>query len=179
MTLWFKARQKGVDRARAEVTEEGVRILHAVEVCLLRRGMEEGAPCVANQVVPKVAPDLVSYSCWELQEKPDEMRKALEWLAKLTPDKPPFGDRNVFLGEFGSPENVFTPEKQRTMIEGSIRVAREFGCPYAFFWAVHCNEAVHEPVAGNKDVKGFGLIRFDGTKAPAWEILKGALADRK
>ena len=176
MTAWLQARQRGVDRARAETKAEGVRVLHAVEVCLLRRGMEDGAPCVANQVVPKVAPDLVSYSCWELQEKPDEMLKALEWLAKLTPAKPPFGDRNVFIGEFGSPENVFPPAKQRSMIEGSLRVAKTFGCPYAVFWAVHCNEAVKEPVVKNEDVKGFGLIRVDGTKSLAWDVLKEALA---
>ena len=175
MTAWFQARQRGVDRARAEVRATNVHVLHAIEVCLLRRGMEDGAPCVANQVVPKVRPDMVSYSCWELQEKPDEMRKALEWLAKLTPDKAPFGDRNIFLGEFGSPENVFPPAKQKSMIEGSIHVAQEFGCPYAIFWAVHCNEAKTEPVLKNEDVKGFGLIRVDGTKSLAWDLLKEAL----
>jgi hypothetical protein len=175
MTKWLQARQRGVDRARVEAKADGVRVLHAVEVCLLRRGMEDGAPCVANQVIPKVAPDLVSYSCWELQEKPDQMKKALEWLAELTPDKPPYGAHNVYIGEFGSPENVFPPEKQRSMIEGSLRVAGELQCPYALFWAVHCNEATKEPVTKNEDVKGFGLIRVDGTKALAWDLLKGAV----
>ncbi len=175
MTRWFQARQRGVDKARAEAGVKGVQVLHAVEVCLLRRGMEEGAPCVANQVVPKVAPDLVSYSCWELQEKPDEMLKALEWLAKLTPDKPPFGDRNIYLGEFGSPENVFPPAKQRSMIEGSLRVARDFGCPWAIYWALHCNEAKTTPVTKNEDVKGFDLIRPDGTKSLAWDLLHDAI----
>ena len=175
MTKWFQARQRGVDRARADVQAKDVRVLHAIEVCLLRRGWRDGAPCLANLVVPKVAPDLVSYSCWEMQEKPEEMRQALEWLAKLTPDKPPFGDRNIFIGEFGSPENVFPPAKQKSMIEGSLQVAKEFGCPYAIFWAVHCNEVTHQPVKKNDDVKGFGLIRVDGTKSLAWDLLKTAL----
>lgn len=175
MTAWFQARQRGIERARSEIKREGVTVLHCVEVCLLKAGMDEGRPCLANQVVPKVAPDLVSYSCWELQEKPEVMKRALQWLAELTPDRPPFGSHNIFIGEFGSPENVFPREKQHAMIEGSLRVSRELGCPLSIFWQVYCNEAVHEPVKTNTDVRGFGLLRPDGTKTEAWGILDAAI----
>lgn len=175
MTKWLLARQRGVERARRDEPAEGVRVMHAVEVCLLRAGMDEGRPCVANRVVPKVGPDLVSYSCWELQEDAALLRRGLDWLAEQTPDRPPFGAHNVFIGEFGSPENVFAPEKQRTMIEGTLRAAREFGSPFAIFWQAYCNEAVHEPVKLNTDVRGFGLVRPDGTRTLAWEILEKAM----
>ena len=175
MTAWFQARQRGIERARAEIHAEGVTVLHCVEVCLLKAGMDDNRPCLANQVVPKVAPDLVSYSCWELQENPEQMKRAMQWLAGLTPDRPPYGSHNIFIGEFGSPENVFPPDKQRAMIEGSLRISRELECPFAIFWQVYCNEASHEPVKANKDVRGFGLFRPDGTKTGAWDMLSAAI----
>lgn len=175
MTQWLQARQRGVERARRDESAEGVTVLHAVEVCLLRGGMDEGRPCVANRVLPKVAPDLVSYSCWELQKDPALLRRGLDWLATQTPARPPFGSRNIIIGEFGSPENTFPPDKQRAMIEGTLRVARDFGCPLAIYWQVFCNEAVHRPVKSNKDVRGFSLVRPDGTHTLARELLKHAI----
>ena len=41
------------------------------------------------------------------------------------------------------------------------------GCPDAVYWQFSCNEARRRPVDSSDDVRGFRLIRPDGTKTPA------------
>jgi hypothetical protein len=61
------------------------------------------------------------------------------------------------------------------ILSDSITAAREWRCPFILYWQVYCNEAVHHPVKSNSDVRGFWLLRPDGTKAIAWPILENAL----
>jgi hypothetical protein len=171
MIDWLQARQEGVDLARAEVGERGVHVYHAAEVNLVVQSLRDGRPGVANRVLPQVRLDLVSYSAWDAQDDPKTLREALDFIASQAPPSRAFGNRNVYVGEFGKPENEFGPEKVRQTVRGAVRAALDWGCPYVIYWQVYCNEARRRPVRQNDDVRGFWLLRPDGTRAAAWDCL--------
>ncbi len=179
MIRWLRARQAGVARARAESPDAGVRVFHAAEVNLVQIALEQGRPTVTDRVLPRAGVDLVSYSAWDTQSDPARLRAALDYIARHAPDRPPFGDRNVYLGEFGLPENDHTPADVRRVVGGVVRTAVDWGCPYAVYWQVYCNEARRRPVLHNDDVRGFFLIRPDGTKSAAREELRGILGGER
>ncbi len=177
MIRWLRARQAGVDRARSEVGQDGVRVFHAAEVNLVRIAMEEERPTVVNRVLPHAPVDLVSYSAWETQDDPRLFRRALDYIAQRAPDRQPFGARNVYIGEFGLPENDRPAEQLRRVIPGVIDTALDWGCPYVVYWQLYCNEARRQPVRHNDDVRGFWLIRPDGSKSWAWHELRRRLGN--
>jgi hypothetical protein len=175
MIRWLNARQRGVERARAEPGTAGVRVLHAAEVNFVKIAMKEGRPTVTDRVLPHTRVDLASYSAWDTQAEPAMLKEALDYIAAHTPQRGPFGGRNVYLGEFGLPENEYPRAKVEATIQEAIRTALDWGCAYVVYWQVYCNEARRLPVEGNGDVRGFWLIRPDGSKAWAWEELEKAL----
>jgi len=175
MIRWLNARQAGVERARAEVGEDRVRVFHAAEVNLVRIALDQQRPTVADQVLPHARVDLVSYSAWDTQDDPKRLRRALDYIARHMPDREPFGDRNVYLGEFGLPENDRPAEQLRRVIPGAIDTALDWGCPWVVYWQLYCNEARRQPVRSNEDVRGFWLIRPDGSKSWAWHELRRRL----
>ena len=177
MIGWLNARQAGVNQAREEVGAYGVRVYHAAEVNRVVKSMNEGKPNLVNKVLPHTKLDLVSYSAWdsttEYPENPEVFRKALDFIADNTPDSPAFGNRNVYVGEFGMPENKFSAERIQKMIPNVVQTAVDWGCPYIVYWQLYCNELedgkTRPPVSSNDAVRGFWLIRPDGSKAWTWD----------
>jgi len=119
---------------------------------------------------------LVSYAAWDTQNDPASLRRALNFIARHAPDSEPFGAKNVYVGEFGKPENEFTRQVVERSVSRTFSTAYRWGCPYVVFWQVYCNEAKKPIVEGNDDVKGFWLIRPDGTRGWACDVLRGILA---
>ena len=119
---------------------------------------------------------MVSYSAWdsavEEHKDPNIFREALDFIALNMPDSPDFGNKNVYLGEFGWPETIFDADKIPVVIPNAVNTALDWGCPYIVYWQLYCNEKanakVKPPVKNNKDVKGFWLIRPDGSKTWVW-----------
>lgn len=175
MTRWLAARQRGVEQAVRENPDSDVRLYHAVEVNLLRPTMEAGMPCVLTHVVPRVRPDLVSYSAWDTQSDPALFRRSLDFIAKHAPDSAVFGEKNVYVGEFGLPENEHSRQQVVRLIRDVVAISVDWGCPWVIYWQVYCNEARRFLVRGPEDVRGFWLIRPDGSRAWAWEALHGIL----
>lgn len=177
MIDWLNARQAGVNQARQEVGQRGVRVYHAAEVNRVVVSMKEGKPNMVNSVLPHTNLDLVSYSAWDATtgrfEDPNVFREALDFIAAHMPDSPDFGNRNVYLGEFGMPENGFSAEQIRKAIPNAVQTALDWGCPYIVYWQLYCNELKSgkrkPPVNDNDAVRGFWLIRPDGSKAWTWD----------
>lgn len=174
MARWLNARQRGVERARTEVKAADARVFHAAEVNLVMRSLDGGKPGVVNKVLPQTRLDLVSYSAWDAMGGKDGLRRALDYIAEQTPDSAAFGAKNVYLGEFGWPEND-DPEKHRTAVRNAVETGLDWGCPWLIYWELFCNEPRKRPVAGNDDCRGFWLIKQDGSRAWAWEYLRGVL----
>ena len=192
MAEWLNARQAGVNQARAEVGRQGVRVYHAAEVNRVVQSMRAGLPNMVNKVLPYTPVDLVSYSAWdsatEHSSDPGILREALDFIAANAPDSVDFGSRNVYVGEFGMPENVYSLDKVRTAIPNAVRTALDWGCPYIIYWQLYCNELkapnAKVPLVGAThaspvQVRGFWLIRPDGTKAWTWDYFHGLFAAAK
>jgi hypothetical protein len=183
MIGWLNSRQKGVNQARKEVGTEGVWVYHAAEINRVVSTMKEGRPNMVDKVLPHTKLDLVSYSAWdataEYSENSQILREALDFISKNIPDSVEFGDRNVYLGEFGMPENNFSPDKIQKVIPGAVETALNWGCPYVVYWQLYCNELKDNkqkpPVHSNDAIRGFWLIRPDGSKAWTWDYFYGLL----
>jgi len=187
MILWLNARQAGVTKARTEIGCDGVYVYHAAEVNRVVTSMDEGRPNMVNKVLPFTHLDLVSYSAWdsavEEWENQDVFRRALEFIAEKMPDSEAFGDKNVYLGEFGWPENLYGGDNIEGVLSQAVNTALNFGCPYIIYWQLYCNELVDIktplPVKDNQDMKGFWLLRPDGSKSQAWHYFNGLLNEPK
>jgi hypothetical protein len=61
-----------------------------------------------------------------------------------------------------------------------VETALDWGCFYIVYWQLYCNELEDRkqllPVHSNDAVRGFWLIRPDGSKAWAWEYFYGLLS---
>jgi len=181
MVEWLNARQAGVDQARREAEPQGVHVYHAAEVNRVVQSMRSGFPNMVNKVLPHTHLDLISYSSWDSATShwsdPKVLREALDFIAANAPDSADFGNRNVYLGEFGMPENGYSLEQIRTAIPNAVRTGLDWGCPYIVYWQLYCNELkdpkTKPPVQSNDAVKGFWLIRPDGTKSWLWDYFHG------
>ncbi len=174
MRDWWNARQDGVDQARREVGLRGVMVAHAAEVNLLEQSME-GKVTATNVVVPFTRADLYSYSSWDLRFDRRRLTQALDYLQLMAPDSKLYGEHNIYLGEFGVvKDQVEEGVSLRNTIQALTEAALGWGVRYAVFWQVFCNEAAH-PYEGrplNSDMRGFWLIRPDGTRAPSWRTFQ-------
>jgi hypothetical protein len=189
MIKWLNARQAGVNKAREEIGQKGVSVYHAAEVNLVVASMEKGQANMVNKVLPFTELDLVSYSAYDstvgYHDKPEMFRKALDYIAENLPDSPHFGSRNVYLGEYGLPENDFSTHNVQKVISHTTQTALDWGCPYVVYWQLYCNEPLKNPVQkdklpykNNKDCRGFWLIRPDGTNSWAWDYFSGLIAKK-
>ena len=172
MIRWLAARQRGVTRAREEFASGGARVFHACEVNLVRQAMEHGAPSVTTDVLPQVTVDLASYSAWDTKDSPTRFGEALAFIANHKQPTEPFGEHGVYVGEFGLPESEATPQQVLTRTTELLAVAQRFGCPYAVYWQLYCNEPTTKPPKLNADYKGFWLMRPDGTRSLVCQLFQ-------
>ncbi len=177
MIDWWNARQDGVRKARQDVGESGVTVLHAAEVNFLQRAME-GKVTATNDVIPFTRCDLYSYSSWDVGFTPEGLIRALDHLEAKAPDNKRFGRRNLYLGEYGVGRDSGVSDGERMeRIRRLMEAALGWGVRYAVYWQVYCNEAVQTYTGRprNRDLRGFWLIRPDGERAPMWETLEAQL----
>jgi len=174
MIEWFNARQEGVEKARREVGTDGVMVAHAAEVNLIARAME-GKVTATNDIIPHTHCDLYSYSCWDTCRDTKKLRAALDYLADKAPDSKLFGSKNVFVGEFGAPENdCGGPERQLEIVKNATETALDWGARYVVYWELYCNEpkGEYEGRPKNENCRGFWLIRPDGSKSLVWDYFR-------
>lgn len=178
MTRWLVARQRGVARGRAALPRTAARVYHACEVNLVQRGSERGARSVTTHVLPTVALDLVSYSAWDSMDSPAHFATALECIARHVRPTGAFPGRPVYVGEFGLPESRSSGSVVATRTRDCFREAERFGCPYAVYWQLYCNEPIATAPRTNADYRGFWLVRPDGTRSDAWDMVRGIIERR-
>jgi hypothetical protein len=176
MIDWLNARQRGVDRAREEIGENGVRIIHAAEVNHVQPSPPPDRRNVIDTVIPHTNVDMVAYSCWHAQHDAEFLRAALIHIDRLTPAKKGVAGRRVYIGEFGEPETSSGLDRVKQTLPRVVDVGMEFGCPYIIYWQLYCNEPIRQPVTANDDTRGFWLVKPDGSEAWAWRFLAGRIA---
>jgi len=191
---WVTARQKGVDRARNEITNSKCTVYNAVEVNRVFEGLE-GIPTLTTDVLPKVKVDMVSWSNYEAQNKNSKssdggllMYKGIDIIRQhLIPTSYMKGEKVVFIGEIGKPENVNdqTRESIREFWDVMMGVYFAQDIPYIIHWELFCNESIdHSPKLQNRnkttdEMRGYWLIRPDGSKSWAQEYFDEIMAKGK
>lgn len=181
MTKWFAARQRGFDRARAEVSDTKCKVYHAIEANKVMDSMD-GIPGIANYVLPNVEVDMVSWSCYDgLDPEGIKLYRGIEYLKnQMRPTSYMNGQRLVFLGEIGIPEQRFEGLTEKEPVQDRwdifMGVAFALDIPYILHWELYCNEPKNEAHRNltdkprtKEEMRGFWLIRPDGTKSFAAE----------
>ena len=89
------------------------------------------------------------------------------------------GNDNVYLGEYGVPENSYTPAQIEAVMTNTVTIGLEENSPYIIYWQLYDNELVNPstplPVTSNSDVRGFWLIKPDGTKSWHYNYLQSVI----
>jgi hypothetical protein len=167
MVRWLAARQRGVERARAESPGARCRVAHAVEVNRVLDGFG-GVPNVTRMVLPRVELDLVSYSSYDALSSPATLAVAIGEIRRHARTGPLFGPGAVMLGEIGIPEND-QPARIAERWDGWIGAALALDVPYIFQWQLYCNEPragrpkPEAPIRDAGECRGFFLVRPDGS----------------
>lgn len=187
MCGWFTARQNGVNRARKEVKNTKCKVYHAVEANRVMDGMN-GVPSVVSHVLPAIEVDMVSWSAYDgVSTDGLKMYKGIGFLKKnlrVTPEMR--GKKMVMIGEIGYPENIGgrTKEQVAKMWDTFMAVYLAQDIPYIYVWELYCNELKENlfdqspyPVRKAEELRGFWLIRPDGSKGWGQEYL-GTILER-
>ncbi len=182
MQKWLAARQAGVTRARAAVaaghTLPLCRVAHATEV---NRVMDQwkGIPTMTEHVLPGVELDLISYSAYDGMNKPLDLWRCLNEIKKRARTTPFFGKNAVYIGEMGIPENEHTEHVEENW-DKLLGAALAAEVQYIVHWELYCNELnpkLHPPpkmpVKQLTDVRGFWLVRPDGSLGVAGRYFQG------
>jgi hypothetical protein len=151
-----------------------------VEVNLVASAMQ-GKVTVTNDVLPRIRPDLVSYSSWDVKFDPVTLVRALDYIGAHTRPSPIFGSRNVYLGEYGvSAEQLPPGVDQATVIRDLTEAALGWGVRYTLYWQLYSNERLREYTGRprNADMRSLWLIRPDGSEDFDVERLRGPDADQ-
>ncbi|MHB1000286.1 MAG: hypothetical protein ACYC27_13680 [Armatimonadota bacterium] len=181
MIEWLNARQDGVDRARKEVGMHGVTVAHAGEVNLVDDAMK-GKPTVTNSVLPYTHCDLYAYSAYDtITQGKEKFRKALDYIAAKAPKSKMYGEKNVYIGEFGYPENVVGEDARLKIAKDTVEVVLSWGAKYACFWELYDDgpRKKYEGRPTNDDMVGNWLIRPDGTKSKIWDYFQELFKSKK
>ena len=178
MVKWLNARQRGVTKAREEVGANDVFVYHAAEINVVVKSMLDDKPNMVNEVLPYTNLDLVSYSCYDACLNPATrlLEDGVQFIKDNMPDSDVFGNDNVYIGEYGVPENSYNPMQIEAVMKNTVKVGLDANCPYIIYWQLYDNELVDPssplPVSSNSAVRGFWLIRPDGTKSWHYDYLK-------
>jgi hypothetical protein len=199
MAKWLAARQAGVSKARKEFLagrpprlpesnqvetriarpshEVKCRVVHATEVNRVLDGWKN-IPTVTSKVLPHIELDLVSYSYYDAMSSAVTLWKAIEEIRKNARTSGPFGAQAVYLGEVGIPENE-QPKNLRDRWDEFLGVMLAMHIPCLAHWEIFCNEpnpkltpAPGPPVKNNDDVRGFFLVKPDGTLSESGKFLR-------
>lgn len=181
---YFNARMDGIRKARDEMQPKGVRVFGAVEICKISTTFAH-APRLIDVVVPYTHADLYSYSNWETQDNAKLLEFNLHLLREKAPPSDAFGENNLMMAEFGWPSSSGGDERQLDVASVELETAIKSGVQYAVYWELMCNEFkkpdewtnvdLRTVQPKNDDMKGFWLIKPDGTRTPMYHYLKNYL----
>lgn len=188
---WFAARQHGVERARAEVTDSRCKVFHAVEVNRVYDSLKN-IPTLTTHVLPHIRPDFVAWSCYDglkPEAKSADKTAVAIWQGldliqhyAHTTQQDFEGKPAVYVGEIGFPEELVASPAAVEMMDGALGTLFARRVPYILHWELFCNERKDGrrdlvPVSDKaEDLRGFWLVRPDGSLSYTGEYFQQLLA---
>jgi hypothetical protein len=202
MIDWTNTRQDAVTQARKDVGTQGVLVVNAFEVLSVLSNYNPG-PYTIDVVAPYTHCDLYSYSSYSSRALSDlnSIKNRLQYIKTKIPSSKIFGSNNLMIGEFGyeergpwpydKPVNEISGQTQLYSVKEQLRQLVEWGVVYVFYWQIFCNEEVD--VTGKQslssesrgidlginNLKGYWLIRPDGSITPTYDYFKGLFQENK
>jgi hypothetical protein len=160
---WLKVRQQAIDDAKRDTPHQNVEVWHYTEANLVEPFLK-GGQCLANDILPQVDVDFVSYSCYDSLQRGirDDLHATLNHLESKLKPKPGISGKRVFIGEYGFPARRYSPEEQNRKSIETMIAAIEWGCPFVLYWELYDNEGTPEKPGG------FWLINEKNEKQPLW-----------
>jgi hypothetical protein len=160
---WLKVRQQAIDDAKRDTPHQDVEVWHYTEANLVVPFLK-GGQCLANDILPKVDVDFVSYSSYDSLQRGirDDLHAALDLLESKLKPKPSISGKRVFIGEYGFPARRYSPEVQNRKSIETMIAALEWGCPFVLYWELYDNEGTPEKPGG------FWIINEKNEKQPIW-----------
>lgn len=124
----------------------------------------KGGQCLANDILPQVDVDFVSYSCYDSLQRVirDDLHASLNHIESKLKPKPSIPGKRVFIGEYGFPARRYSPEVQNEKSIETMIAALEWGCPFVLYWELYDNEGTPEKPGG------FWLINEQNENQPIW-----------
>lgn len=180
MALWLRTRQQAVSRARRSAGKTRCNVYHAAEVNRIYDSLL-GIPALVSHVLPQVNLDGISWSSYDGMGTVAKVWQGLEMIehhAARTPEgKRPF----VMVGEVGRGETGRPAGDVLEWWDIAMGVFLTRKVPWIFQWELYCNEIIRRetvkpPVFDPKELKGFWLIRPNGTLGVAGRYLHALLA---
>jgi len=161
--------------------------------------IENNVKRVCDTVVPKVNPDMVAYSAYEvtsydmnaLKDVPARLSAALKTIDQYAPDPLHLGSARIVISEFGLYENVVPQIDIAARTRWVLETTRASGLRLAFLWQLYdneCKDKANQPLSialkhgdisypANNQCVGLWLVRPDGTDALALPMLKSYWGD--
>ncbi len=160
---WLNVRQQAIDDAKRDTPHHNVEVWHYTEANLVEPFLK-GGQCLANDVLPQVDVDFVSYSCYDSLQRGirDDLHATLNHIESKLKPKPAISGKRVFIGEYGFPARRYSPEEQNRKSIETMIAAIEWGCPFVLYWELYDNEGTPEKPGG------FWLINENNEKQPLW-----------
>jgi len=167
MIDWLQTRQRAIDDAKRDTPHTGVQVYFYVECNLVQRSIKQHIASVAQDVLPSVNPDFVSYSSYD-STNPDkdlhhDLPTALDYMQSRLKPKPGLPEKRVFVGEYTSTRQDFAPLQQDAHMRDIIATAIKWGTPYVLYWELYNNV-----VNADGSLQGCWLIDDKGVKQPAY-----------
>ena len=182
------ARQAGITEAREELFATGnyieVNVLGALEVNYLSYN-GGGQSKVVDVIVPDSTADLFSFSDWSTANA--RLEEDLDYYLSKINEKRAEEDKktmnDIVLGEFGRAEYYSGTADEQSQFDVAMETAKiavNKGVRYVCYWSLMCNERVGGETTrpANEDMKGFWLIKPDGTFTKTFWYLKGLFEDK-
>jgi len=135
---------------------------------------------LTTHVLPHVAVDLISWSCYDGMASPVRAWQGLEVIRHYAKPSPVFGRPVVFIGEVGKPERGQTEEQIVEWWDQAMGVFLAQQIPWVLQWELYCNEPISQDTPNRNQYRadellGFWLIRPDGSLSYAGKYLKALL----
>lgn len=177
MIDWLNNRQKAVDDANRNTPHENVYVWNYAEVNRVYDAFKYGYDRVVNRVLPHTNVDYVSYSAYDVMQKPAHtIRQVIDYIYDNLPQKDGVPGPRVFIGEAAKAASACGYDDKLHCEENLIIFAKYLRCDVQFllYWQMYCNEELED---GSSN--GFWLIDADGNKTLLYRKLQTLFEDGK
>lgn len=164
MIAWVNIRQNAVDAAKRDTPHQNVQVYYYLEVNRVVDAME-GKVRLTNAVLPHTPVDFVSYSAYDAldDDTGNRLIRSMNYIDSKLPRKGGIAGKRVFIGEYGFPARIYSPQEQNARSCTVLSVGLTWGCPFILYWELYNNE-----VQDGKQV-GFWMIDDRQAKQPIYE----------